>query len=216
MANPIKPYGQRPFDPGWADQSNNWGDWVTSALNQLIGQNGVPPAKGFPSLSVPVVDPTSSQITSAGSRMSSVTTAIAWTATTTTVTFYWDGTNGSQVLRIGRDDGTVYGPNPAGSPVTVTGLTANTQYFFYPYFDETLQAVRFPTVANVAVGSPAVAFTSPNFPAAQQQILRGHVPLGLLLVSTGVTTPNSGSTSGSGGSGGGGAGSGGGRGALQG
>lgn len=210
MANPLKPWGNRPYDPSWADQSNGWGDWVTSALNQLIGQGGLTPGKGFPALSVPVVDPTTAQIVSLGSRASSITSAIAWTATTTSVSFFWDGTNGSDVLRIGRDDGSVYGPNPAGSPVTVAGLNPNTNYVFYPYFDEALQAVRFPTVPNVAVGSPAIAFTAPNFTAAQQQILRGRIPLGLLLCTTGVTTPNAGTSSGTGGSGGGGAGGGGG------
>src|SRR4029077_1442451 len=210
MAQPLKPFSSAP-----REYDSTWGDAVQSAINTLIGQQKVPAAQGFPGLVVPTVDPTTAQITSRGSRMSSITTPITWVATATTVTFYWDGTNGSQLLRIGRDDGTVVGPTNNGSPVVVTGLTASTQYFFYPYWDEVQQKVIFSTVQGTAKGTPAFAFLVQNFFAAQQQILRGRIPLGLLLIDTGVTTPGSGTTSGSGGSGGGGAGSGGHRGALQ-
>jgi uncharacterized membrane protein YgcG len=209
MANPLKPFSSAP-----GEFSREWADAVQSAINQLIGQATNPTLqKGFPALSVPTVDPTTSQIPSRGSRMSSVSTPITFTFTATSVSFFWDGTNGSHFLRIGRDDGTVVGPTNNGSPVIVTGLTTGT-YYFYPYWDETLQKVVFATVQNVAVGSPPIAFTVQNFLAAQQQILRGRIPLGLLLVQTGVTLTG-GTGSGSGGSGGGGAGSGGGRGNLQ-
>lgn len=207
MANPLKPWS---FTPGEYDR--NWADWVTGILNQLAGQAGVnPSSQGFPALSVPVVDPTSAQIPSKGSRTSSVTTEIAFTFDATSATFFWDGTNGSQFLRIGRDDGTVVGPTSVGSPFRVSGLSANT-YRFYPYWDETLGKVVFAS-NSAAVGSPPVAFLNPNFPAAQQQIMRGHIPLGILLVTVGVTLTG-GTGSGSGGSGGGGSGAGGNRGAL--
>lgn len=147
--------------------------------------------------------------------MSSISTPIQWIATTTSISFYWDGTNGSSFLRIGRDDGTVIGPTNNGSPVIVSNLTISTQYYFYPYWDEVQQKVIFATVQNVAVGIPALAFTVPNFLAAQQQILRGRIPLAILLAQTGVATPGAGTTSGTGGSGGGGAGAGGLRGNLQ-
>ena len=208
MANPLKPWS---FTPGEYDR--NWADWVTANLNQLAGQAGVTPSnQGFPALSVPTVDPTTSQIPSKGSRTSSVTTTITFTFDATSATFFWDGTNGSQALRIGRDDGTVVGPTTVGSPFKVAGLTTNT-YFFYAYWDETLGKVVFAT-NSAAVGTPAVAFLQPNFDAAQQQILRGHIPLGILMVTLGVTLTGS-TGSGSGGSGGGGAGAGGNRGNLQ-
>lgn len=208
MANPVKPYGQRPFDPGWADQSNNWGDWVTSALNQLIGQNKVPPAKGFPSLSVPVVDPTSNQITSAGNRVASIITDIIFVASSTSVQFFWDGTNGSQVFRIARDDGSVY-TNPAGSGLLCTGLSPSTLYFFYPYFNEAQQVIQFASVPGISVGSPSIAFTSPNLKGAQTQILRGNLLVAINLATNGITTPASGTNApASGGSGGGGVGGG--------
>lgn len=187
-------------------------NWVTAQLNQLAGQGDIPSGQGFESLSQNTIDPTSNTIKSAGSRMSSVTTAIAFTFTSTSASFFWDGTNGSQPLRIGRDDGTVLGPTSIGSPFTVTGLTTN-KYYFYPYWDEDQKQVVFPT-NSAAVGSPAVAYLNPNFEAAQEQIMRGHIPLGVLLVSVGVTLTGS-PGSGSGGSGGGGAGGGLNRGELQ-
>jgi hypothetical protein len=210
---PLKPYSKAPFDQAVGQQTQEWMDWVTNAVNQLSGQGQAPSGQGFQSLQQRTIDPTTATIVSAGSRTSSVTTAIAFTFTATTATFYWDGTNGSQVLRIGRDDGTVVGPTKTGSPFTVTGLGSN-QYFFYAYWDEAQQKVVFAS-NSAAVGTPAVAFLSPNFQAAQQQIMRGHIPLGILLVTIGVTLTGS-SGSGTGGSGGGGAGAGGNRGALQG
>lgn len=209
----AKAYNQFPRDSALGDQSLQALDWVVTQLNQIVGQGVPPPFQGLPSVQNNIVNPTTGQITSLGSRMSSVTTAIAFVATTTTITLFWDGTNGSQVFMVGRDDGSVYGPNPAGSPLKITGLVASTNYWLYGYFDEVQSVIRFATNAK-AVGSPALAFTAPNFNAAQQQIMRGHIPLGLLMVTTGISTPGSGSSSGSGGSGGGGAGAGGNRGSL--
>lgn len=211
MAQPIKPFSSAP-----REFSSEWADQVQSAINQLIGQGQNPTQqKGFPSLQVPVVDPTTPQITSKGNRMSSVTTPITWVATSSSISFFWDGTNGSQFLRIGRDDGTIVGPTNNGSPVVVSNLSPSTQYYFYPYWDESAQKVIFATVPQVSVGTPAIAFAVPNFLAAQQQILRTHIQLAVLLAQTGVATPGSGSTSGTGGSGGGGAGGGSNRGNLQ-
>lgn len=207
MANKLKPWSSAP-----REYDGTWGDWVTAILNQLAGQSNVPAGQGFTALSLQVVDPSTTQITSKGSRTSSVSTAITFTFTATSVSFFWDGSNSSQLLTIGRDDGTTVGPTNIGSPFVVNGLTTNT-YFFYPYWDDVNQHVAFPT-NNVAVGNPAVAFLAPNLNAAQQQILRGHIPLGILLVTTGVTLTG-GSGSGTGGSGGGGAGAGGNRGSLQ-
>lgn len=208
----LKPWMNAPFEQNVGQDTNAFLVWAQSALNQLINFKNAPPSQGLQSLQNNIVNPTTSQITSMGSRTSSVTTSITFTFTSTSVTFFWDGTNGSQVLRIGRDDGTITGPTSQGSPFLVTGLSTNT-YFFYPYWDENLQEVVFATNAS-AVGTPPVAFTAPNFAAAQQQILRGHVPLGILLVTTGVVLTG-GTGSGSGGSGGGGAGAGGNRGNLQ-
>jgi hypothetical protein len=208
----LKPWMNAPFEQNVGQDTNAFLVWAQSALNQLISKGNAPPSQGLQSLQNNLVNPTTSQIQSLGSRTSSVTTAITFTFTATTATFYWDGTNGSFFLQIGRDDGSMVGPTNVGSPFLVTGLSANT-YRFYPYWDENLQMVVFAS-NSAAVGNPAVAFLNPNFAAAQQQILRGHIPLGTLLVTTGVTLTG-GTGSGSGGSGGGGAGAGGNRGQLQ-
>lgn len=154
------------------------------------------------------VDPTKVGVLSLGSRPQSITTPLTVVATTTTLTFYWDGTNGSVVLRLYRDNVGATVSGPYSGHQAVTGLTANTTYFVYPYFDENLQTVVFPAVAG-GVGTPAIAYTAVNTLAAQQQILQHRVPLAPNFATTGFATPASGSSSGSGGSGGGGKGGGG-------
>lgn len=172
------------------DQTGAFLDWVQSTLNTLVQQNLS--GSGFQALSNPTVDPTSPQIKSLGSRAASLTTGFTYTATTTSVTMYWDGTNGSQLLRIYRDDNTVDGPFSGNQ--LITGLTAGTTYFFYPYFDETMRTVQFVTSSGVAVGSPAIAYTATNILAAQQQVLRGRIPLAGNLAVAGIATPASGTT----------------------
>jgi hypothetical protein len=137
--------------------------------------------------------------------MQSIATSIRVVPGTTQVQFFWDGTNGSELLRIYRDDNTVEGPF-SGS-FLVTGLTAATLYYFYPYFDEIAQNVNWAFVSGVSIGHPGVAFTAQSIPAAQQQFLRTRVPLALNLATVGVTTggaAHNGGTGGGGGSGGGG------------
>lgn len=147
---------------------------------------------------VPIsIDPTASLIVSRGNRISSLTTIMSYVSTPSGITFYWDGTNSSQELEIYRDDGTIEGPYSGN--FAVTGLTASTTYYFYPYWDEIFQQVVFPTGGT---GSPAVAFTTPNLLAAQQQIMREHISL-FQLGASGITLPSSG-TGGGGDSGGGG------------
>lgn len=159
--------------------------------------------RGTPQLAAkqPIIDPTQSTILSAGNRISSLTTQQAFVSTATSITFYWDGTHGSQILKIYRDDGTISAP--VSNNLAITGLSASTKYFFYPYYDEVLMKVVFPTGDGTGVGSPAVAFTASNIVAAQQQIMRGRISL-FAAASQGITTPASGSGGGSGGGGGGG------------
>jgi hypothetical protein len=73
-------------------------------------------------------------------------------------------------------------------------LTAGTTYYFYPYWDETAQALLW---AGGGSGTPAFAQEAKTNAAAQQQGLQGHIPL-----STGgmmAATPASGTSGGSGG-----------------
>jgi hypothetical protein len=186
----LRPYTLAPHP---ADEANVklFFDWIQTSLNALIGQQ-VPPSTGFGAVNPPTLNPTTGQLVSAGARTGALATNFAASApSTTSITIYWDGTNSSTVLRLYRDDGTVAGPFP-GSQL-VTGLVANTKYFFYPYFDEASQRVLFVSVAG-AVGSPPVAYTSASIAVAQQQILRGRIPLASNLATAGFSTPAAGNT----------------------
>ncbi|HEU5231961.1 MAG TPA: phage tail protein [Terriglobales bacterium] len=113
-------------------------------------------------------------------------------ATPTGITFYWNGTNGSGSLLLYRDDGT---PSYAEfGLLAVTGLSANTTYYFYPYVDQSLivnslglDAVQF---VGGGVGSPAIALTSRSQAAAVAQGGLNRIPLSDGAIA--VTTPNSG------------------------
>ena len=193
MSNPTKlrPWSLRPQDDAVSDQTQQFFDWIQTSLNTLIGQQ-LPPAPGVSALSPGIIDPTTSQLKSAGSRTSSLTTNFSASApSTTSIIIYWDGTNNSTILRIYRDDGAIIGPFP-GSQI-ISGLTANTTYFFYPYFDEATQRVLFVSAPG-AVGSPPIAYQTATITVAQQQILRGRIPLAANLSVTGFATPSVGTT----------------------
>ena len=201
MANKLRPWSQRAYDPALGTNTNQFMDWVASSLNQLIGQVSAPSALGQGALSPNQINPTSNTIQSLGGRVTSLATGFIYTATTTSISLFWDGTNGSTLLRIYRDDGTVEGPF-AGSQ-EITGLGSGLTYFFYPYFDENTQTVRFVSQAG-ATGSPPIAYLATAPELAQQQFLRGHIPLASNLSVTGITTNVTPPTSIGGGGGGGG------------
>lgn len=211
MANQprSKPWSQIPYDQHMSPQTRQCLDYMLTQINQLVGQANVPPSQSLQTFGTNVIDPTSAQINSAGSRTAAIATAIGYVVQPTTISFFWDGSNGTQPFQLFRDDNTIFGPFITGSPVKVTGLVAATLYYFYPYFDDSLKIIQFATVAGVSVGNPAIAFTAKNNLAAQQQILRQRISLGALLSSQGVTTPGVGSTTALGGSGGAGSGLGG-------
>ena len=123
---------------------------------------------------------------------------IAYVSTTSSITWYWDGTNGSSLLTIFWPDGSSTQVPPAN--LAITGLTSNTTYTFYPYFSVDLNSVLFVAVSG-GVGSPAVAYTASSVAAASDQSLDGNTPL----VSSPLTaaTTSSGSGGGSGGGNGG-------------
>lgn len=185
----LRPYLNAPH-PDDTQNVAQFYDWLVTSLNTLIGQQ-VPPALGVSGLSPGVINPTTAALQSAGGRVGSLTTNFGFTATTTSISLFWNGSNSSTILRIYRDDGTVAGPFPGSQ--TVTGLLANTQYFFYPYFDEATQRVLFVSQGG-AKGTPPIAYTAATIAVAQQQILRGRIPLASNLAVTGITTPAAGST----------------------
>lgn len=192
-----------PMGEGIPDQLASSLRDLQTTVNQLVGIANVPPGQGVNALAPNTVDPTLGTITSAGSRTYSVTTSLTAVMGTTTATFYWDGTNGSTQFVIYRDDGTKTGPLITGSPITVTGLTASTTYFFYPYWDDSINRIVFVSIAGVSVGTPAYAFTAKNPAALQQMILRGRIPISGAFATTGAATTGAGTNTVQGGNGGG-------------
>lgn len=137
---------------------------------------------------------------SIGSTPFGKTTPFTYTATTTSITWYWDGTNGSTTLTIYRADNTTTGPISGNQ--TITGLTPATTYNFYPYWDETAKTFKW-----VAGGSGTPAYAQPSAGSAvlvQQQNLRNQIPLSIGGMQ--ASTPAAGTGGGSGGGGGGGGG----------
>ena len=194
----VKPYSLRPYDPSLNPGTNQYLDWVTQSINWLIGLN-TPTKPGLPAVQDNLIDPTSPQFISLGSRPQSITTAMSFVASTTSITFYWDGTNGSMPLQIYRDDGTV--TSPIYGNQVVSGLATTTKYYFFPYYNEALGKVLW---VLGGVGAPPYASLTITPTLLQQQYLRGHIPLALGLGSTGVTTGSGGGSGGGGGGGGGG------------
>lgn len=80
-------------------------------------------------------------------------------------------------------------------PIRVTGLSAGTTYFLYPYYDTTLGLGQLVADSANAVGVPPVAFPSINANAATAQYADGRVPLS----SGGVSATVAGGGSGHGG-----------------
>jgi hypothetical protein len=117
-------------------------------------------------------DPVSSHLKSQGSVPPVVVGPVNYTSTSTTITvnpptdkaLYWpDGTKANLSL---------------SSPFTVTGLSNGVTYYFYPYWDYKTGQIRLANAAG-GLGTPQVAFASPNNAANQVQIMDGHTPLSL-------------------------------------
>ena len=153
---------------------------------------------------VGAIAPAQSGVLSQGSTPLSIqATPFSYTATTTTMTISWTGVI---VLR-GSDANQ---PLPNGS-ITITGLTAGTNYYFYPYLNDlalegavdyrVVSWLAYVDASNVPVGAPAIAYTAPSAVLGQQSGLQGLVSLvGTYLE---FATPASGSGGGSGGGDGG-------------
>jgi hypothetical protein len=140
-----------------------------------------------------------------GVSVSGNTSGFAYTSTTTTITWYWDGTNGSLVPVITRADGSRFTVPTSGSPLTISGLTANTTYYFLPFWNvNNLCNIGW---VEATQGSPQIGFllsdtTDPvNSPTyLMEQTLQQNEPLSSGFMSAATTT----SGSGGGGAGGGG------------
>lgn len=84
---------------------------------------------------------------------------------------------------------------PAGS-IAIAGLTASTQYFYYPFWSETAKVLGWAGAGNAtSVGSPAIAQTAQADATVQLAYYQGFVPLNVLA----FTQPASGTSSSTGG-----------------
>ncbi len=187
MANKMRQWSTRVFDEGLGAQTNEWIDWATSSLNSLMGQTNAPVAPGQQALSPNTINPTTNTIQALGGRVTSLATGFTYTAdNSAAISLFWDGSNSSQLLRIYRDDGAVSGPFSGNA--FITGLAPATTYFFYPYFDEATQTVKFVSQEG-AVGNPPIAYLATTPVLAQAQFLRGRIPLATNLSGAGILTP---------------------------
>lgn len=151
---------------------------------------------------------TSAGMITAGAIPPAVSTwGFAATVTANSITWYWDGTNGSTVLVIRRTDG-IRQTVPAGS-LTVTGLTNTTWYGFLPYWSPNNQC-GIGWVAGSA-GTPLIGFpggTGASFVNAatitvQADALAEQVKIGREQLSSGFMTMQVGGGGGGAGGGGG-------------
>jgi hypothetical protein len=84
---------------------------------------------------------------------------------------------------------------PAGS-ISLTGLTTNTNYFYYPFWSEIAKTVGWGGAGNAtSAGSPAIAQTVQSDVVLQAQSFQGFVPLNTLSFQQ----PNAGANSQTGG-----------------
>ena len=117
-------------------------------------------------LTLNAIDPSKPGILAKGSIPPTWNASFTYTSAPTTVTWSWSS------FTVYRADGTTTAI-PNGSLV-VTGLTAGTSYFFYPYWDESAAALNW--VAGGS-GTPANAQSAKTNIAAQQQSLQARIPL---------------------------------------
>lgn len=125
----------------------------------------------------------------------------AYVPTENSITWYWDATNGSNLLVIRRADNTNF-TIPTGT-LTVSGLTPNAQYYFYPFWSVT--GARCSNVSWVIgdIGSPQFAFTTISTDALRQQTLQFREALsgGAMTASTTVAGTGTGTSAPAGGGG---------------
>lgn len=135
------------------------------------------------------IDPTKSGVLMRGSVPPTWSGAFTYASTTSSITWSWSG------LSIFRADGTTTAV--ANGSLAVSGLSAATTYFFYPFWDDSASALRW--VAGGA-GSPANAQSAKTNLAAQQQSLQGLIPLsqGAMVAATTSSGTGGGSGGGSG------------------
>jgi hypothetical protein len=127
-----------------------------------------------------------------------VSGAFAYTSNGTSITWFWDGTNGSFILIVNWPDRSVTQIPPAS--FQVTGLANSTSYNFFPYFDVVQGGIFFAADPLAGVGTPPIAFAagaSILVPTAIQS-QDNHVPLNLSNMAGATTAGGAGGGSGGG------------------
>lgn len=121
------------------------------------------------------------------------TNGFAYVADTTTIHWYWDGTNGSTVIVLTRADGTKFVIPPGD--ILVTGLSPNTKYYFIPFWSKGGCNVGW---VDSSQGTPAIAtaggyLTIPDLAPALniKQNLQDREPLAAGAISGSTTAAGS-------------------------
>jgi len=127
-----------------------------------------------------------------------VSGAFAYTSDGTSITWYWDGTNGSFILIVNWPDRSVTQVPPAS--FRVSGLANSTTYNFFPYFDVVQGGIFFAADSAAGVGTPPIAFPAAAsiLVATAIQSQDNHVPLNLSNMSAATTAGGGGGGSGGG------------------
>jgi len=102
---------------------------------------------------------TSSKMQKLGSvSPQTATNGFGYTSDGASITWYWDGTNGSKVIQIHRADQSVFNLPTVGSGLQVTGLANGTVYYFLPFWNTTSKSNL--GWVKGTVGSPQIAFVA--------------------------------------------------------
>lgn len=127
-----------------------------------------------------------------------VSGAFAYTSNGTSITWFWDGTNGSFILIVNWPDRSVTQIPP--SSIQVTGLANSTTYNFFPYFDVVQGGIFFAADSGAGIGTPPIAFAAAAsiLVATAIQAQDNHVPLNLSNMSAATTGGGAGGGSGGG------------------
>src|SRR6267154_1580185 len=127
-----------------------------------------------------LVDPSKPGVLQLGSSVPTfVTVPFTFNATSTTaLTISWPAwpiKRANRTLTFASDT-TI----PSGS-ISITGLTANTQYFYYPFWSEAAKVLGWAGAGNATrVGSPAIAQTTQADATVQAAYFQGLGPLSVL------------------------------------
>ena len=132
---------------------------------------------------------TGSILSITGSAVVSYAGSFSYSSTTSSIDWSWTG------MQINRADGSVTSI-PNGSQ-TITGLTANTAYYFYPYYDEVAQILTWVSISGGS-GSPAIAYTTKTNQQAQYQNLSNEAALSIGAMTASTTSSGSGGGTGGG------------------